>query len=99
MKGARIVLRSMVARSSPTFASAALKFGVRGVEVGLGADLGLDEALLAVQGHPGELELSLGGGELRPFLLHVEQNEHLAGADLLARLERDFLDDSRAGRR
>ena len=99
VKGARIVLRSIVARSSTTFAAAALSLASARVEVGLGADLRLDEVLLAVEGDLRELLLRFGRRELRPLLPRVEPDEDVALADGFAGLRTRSSPRSRGGPR
>ena len=93
-KGARISFRSIVARISPTRASACLCSALGAIELGLGEDPLRHEAANALQVHGRQVALGLGRGELRPLLPRVEAHQHLALSDRLAGLEEDRLDDA-----
>ena len=65
------------------------------VVVGLGDDALLVESVGPVEVEPREVELGLGGLQLRLLLPRVQLHENRARLDGLARLDRDPIDDAR----
>ena len=93
--GARIVLRSMAARISPTRASAWRSSAADAVELGLRDDALLQQPLHALEVDARQVTLRFRRCQLRPLLARIEQREDVSGADVLSRVERNSLDCSR----
>ena len=92
--GARIVLRSMVARISRILASACLCAGCRRVELGARDRVLLDQALHPFEHQPRQLQLRFRSRELCLLLLRVQLDEDVAAIHRPPRVERDPFDDA-----